>query len=274
MIKKLLQAFKTIRVKKAQPLHIEFNLTDACNLNCKCCSHYSPLAPREFEPLDELEFSMKKISSARNVDLIKGVYLIGGETLLFPQLKEAILLAKKYFPKAKLSIFTNGLHLPRMDDDFWEICKSNDVEIALTRYPVKFDYDKAEALCRDKGVTLTVFDDRNNDDSFFRFPLDPEKKQNGRISHFKCISYGCITVDHGKIFPCSQAACVGHLNRTFGSDFKWEPGDYIEVDKLEDVKQIEKLRSHPVPFCNYCAPKETIRHGLSRREPSEWILER
>lgn len=271
IIKRLYRAIKTVRKKHHAPLHIEFNLTDYCNLNCKGCSHYSPIAPAEYQGLAELQRSMRCISQAKNADIIEGIYLIGGETLLYPDLIEAMKLGRKYFPKAKISIFTNGLLIPKMSNEFWEVCRETGSVMAITRYPIKFDYDKAEALCKDHGVAVEIFGDRSEDNSFFRLPLDPEKKQNGRFNHFRCISFGCVTVDDGKIFPCSQSACVKHLNRKFGTDFKWEEGDYIKVEDLKDVKEIDRLRKHPVPFCNYCKRHEVVAHGPSRRHPSEWI---
>lgn len=270
MIGKLWRAFKTLAVKSRQPLRIEFNLTDYCNLNCKGCSHYSPLAPAEFEDIDSLEFSMQRISGVRNARKIKDVYLIGGETLLYPRLKEAMKLARKYFPWAKISIFTNGLMIPKMDEEFWNLCNSENCVIALTRYPVKFDYDRVEAICREKGVEIEVFGDRGEENSFFKLPLDPEKKQNPRLAHFRCISFGCITVDGGRIYPCSQSACVGHLNHRFGTDFRWEPGDYLKVEDVKDVKEIKRLRDKPVPFCAYCRHVTPVAYGPSHRSLSEW----
>lgn len=270
MMKRIGRAIKTAWRRRTLPLHIEFNLTDHCNLNCKGCSHYSPLAPAEFEPLKSLENSMKHISSAKNARKIKGVYLIGGETLLYPHLKEAIKMAAKYFPWCKISIFTNGLLIPKMDEEFWRLCRETGCVIAVTRYPVKFDYDKVEAICRENGVKVEVFGDRSLADSFFKLPLDPEKRQNGRISHFKCFSFGCITVDNGKIFPCSQAACIRHLNNRFGTDFRWEEGDFIPVEELRDARRLLTLRGRPVPFCNYCRKPETTKYGPSKRTVSEW----
>lgn len=266
-------AVKNISHRKNLPLHIEFNLTDYCNLNCRGCTHYSPLAPAHFQELEELEMSMKHISTAKNADIIKGVYLIGGETLLYPQLKEAIRLAGMYFPNAEISIFTNGLLIPKMDEEFWELCRSNNCTIAITRYPVKFDYDKIEDICSQKRVKYIVFGDRGDDDSFFKFPLDPAKRQNRMLAHFRCASFGCVTVDKGKIFPCSISACVGHLNRKFGTDFKWEKGDYIETEDLKDAKEIMRLRDRSVPFCGYCRHHEVREYAPSRREAEEWVAE-
>lgn len=271
MFGKIRQAIKTIKVKRQTPLHIEFNLTDFCNFNCKGCSHYSPVAEEEYEELHSLERSMQLISGAKDAEKIESVFLIGGETLLYPRLKEAMRLARKYFPWAKVSIFTNGLLIPKMDEEFWETCRREKCTMAVTRYPIKFDYDRAEALCREKGVEVEVFGDRNEKDSFFKLPLDPEKGQNKWLSHFRCCAFGCVTVDHGKIFPCSQSACVGHLNKRFGTDFKWEKGDYIRVEDLKDTGEILRLRNRPVPFCKYCRHWEPVKHGPSRRELSEWV---
>ena len=271
MIERIKKAFRTIKVKRNLPLHIEFNLTDHCNLNCKGCSHYSPLAPAEFESLHELENSMRRVAMARNAEMIKDVYLIGGETLLYPKLTEAMRMARKYFPWAKISIFTNGLLIPKMDNEFWETCRKEKCVIVVTRYPIKFNYDKIAPICREHGVEVEEFDDRGNDNSFFRFPLDPEKRQNKFVSHFRCMSFGCVTIDHGKIFPCPQSACVGHLNRHCGTDFKWEKGDYIDVNELKDVREILRLRNRPTPFCRYCAHVTVTPYGPSRRDRSEWV---
>lgn len=271
MLKKIARAFRTFRVKRSEPMHIEFNLTDYCNLNCKGCSHYSPLATEDYEPLSGLGESMRLISEARNSHLISEVYLIGGETLLYPGLKEAMEMARRYFPRAKISIFTNGLLIPRMDREFWDICRRTGCVIALTRYPVKFDYGRVEALCRENGVEVEVFGDRGKEGTFFRMPLDPAKRQNRWLTHFRCISFGCITVERGRIFPCSQSACVGHLNRRFGTDFRHQAGDFIPVSELKDARQLLRLRNRPVPFCGYCRPIEPTPYSSSRRSLSEWV---
>lgn len=271
MLQKVKRALSTLAERRSKPLHIEFNLTDHCNLNCKGCSHYSPLAPAEFEPLASLESSMKGISEAENSSLISEVYLIGGETLLYPHLKDAMLMARKYFPGVRLSIFTNGLLLPKMDRDFWETARATDCVMAVTRYPLGFDYEKVENLCRDNGVEVQVFGDRGEDNSFFRLPLDPRKRQPRWLSHFRCGAFGCITVDHGRIFPCSQSACIGHLNSRFGTEFRWEPGDFIPAAELGDARRLLRLRNRPVPFCGYCMHWQPTKYGPSRRTADEWI---
>lgn len=272
---KLRKVFHSLSLRFTTPLRIEFDVTDACNLNCKGCTHYSPVAPREFEALGQLDNSMRVLSSAKGHDSIKEIYLIGGETLLYPSLKEAMRMARRYFSWCRISIFTNGLLLPKMDGEFWNLCRSLDIRIALTRYPVKFDYDDAEALCRRNGVACDVFGDRRERGSFFRFGLDPSKRQNRWLSHLRCYSFGCMTVKEDRLYPCSISACAGHLNSRFGSNFSWQPGDFITLSdkKPLSVSTILRLRNLPVPFCSYCKKAGITPYEISKRVKNEWIDE-
>ncbi len=271
IIKRIKRFGNTLSLRFRQPMRVEFNLSDACNLNCMGCSHYSPLAPKEFEGLPRLAESMSAIASIEGARKISDIYLIGGETLLYPELTKAMELARKYFPWAKISIFTNGLLLPKMSDDFWEKCRVHDMVITITRYPVNFDYDALGPLCESKRVKYEIFDDRSLEHSFFKFRLDPQKRQNKWVRHFKCYSFGCLTVIDDKIFPCAQSACVTNFNKAFGTDYKWEKGDYIPVQSLKNVKQLFRLRNLPVPFCGYCKPIITTPYALSKRVKEEWL---
>lgn len=270
-IQRIINAYVTYRHNKTNPLRLEFILSDYCNLNCKGCTHFSPVAPRRFVEIGRLENNLRQISNV--VDgKINEFYLIGGEPLLYPDLKKAMSLTRKYFPNGNISIFTNGLLLPKMDSEFWEIAKAGNIQIAITRYPVKFDYDAVINLCIKNGVRCKVFGDRSLADSFFRFGLDETGSQNPHISHFKCYNRGCISVTEDKIFPCSISACSSHLNNAFGTKFEHRPQDYILIKDLKSVDQIRKLRDKPVPFCRYCInPPETVAYSVSKRDKSEWV---
>lgn len=270
-ISKLSAIFKTWRIHRNMPLRIEFVVTDYCNLNCKGCSHYSPLAQKEFENINSLKDNIRHIGNVCG-DGLKSAYLIGGETLLYPDLIEAMNCMRESFPTQDLYIFTNGLMLPKMKDMFWEETKKNNFIIALTRYPINFNYDAVEDLCREKGVEVRVFGDRSLSDSFFRFSLDPNKRQNAWISHFKCMNYGCVSVIGDRIFPCSISGCVTHLNKAKGTKFEHVDGDWINVKDVKSATDIKRLRDRPVPFCSYCVvPIKSVKYGPSKREVSEWV---
>lgn len=256
---------------RRMPLRLEFVVTDYCNLNCKGCTHYSPLAEKEFADFDRMVMSMEKLGRIGG-DKVAQAYLIGGETLLYPRLVEAMEALRRHFPTQQLFVFTNGLLLPRMSDDFWATARRLDITIALTIYPIKFDYDAALKLCRERGVRVDVFGDRSADNSFWRFALDPTKSQNRRLAHFKCYNRGCVSIIGNLIYPCSISACVSHLNKAAGTDFRHESADRLVVDDITDISQVKRLRDNPVPFCGYCVnpPSATI-YAPSRRLASEWV---
>lgn len=267
---KITRAFRHHKEMKEMPLRLEFIVTDHCNLNCRGCTHYSSLAPREFADPEKMFSEMAHLGTTCG-DEISQVYLIGGETLLYPHLPEALDALRRAFPKQEIEIFTNGLALGKMSDEFWEAVKRNNAGISITRYPIKFDYDKVENLCREKGVRLSVFSDRGLAESFFRFPLDPDKKQNKRLAHFRCFNRGCVSVVDGYVYPCSISACVKHLNKAAGQHFEHLPGDRIAVKEVKSARQIRRLRDRPVPFCAYCMRPEARPYAPSKREAKEWV---
>ncbi len=266
-----LRVFKRIRILRTMPLRLEFVVTDYCNLNCRGCTHYSPLAPKEFVPVNELREWMNHLGRACGRKVSK-VYLIGGETLLYPDLIKAMRDMRESFPTQEISIFTNGLAVSRMSEEFWTAAREVGAVMALTRYPIRFDYDAVEELIRSKGVGLKVFADRSLKESFFRFALDPKKKQNKYISHFKCYNRGCVSIVDGYVYPCSIAGCVKHLNRAKGTDFEVTDRDRIPVEKVKSARQIYRLSHRPIPFCSYCIlPPASVGYAPSRRETSEWV---
>lgn len=270
-ITKIIKAARRWRELRTMPLRLEFVVTDYCNLNCRGCTHYSPLAAKEFADLKVLEASMKHLAEICG-DTVKKAYLIGGETLLYPHINEAMQALRRCFPKQELYIFTNGIALPKMSDEFWHICSDLDIIMAITRYPIRFDYDAVIDLCRNRGVRCEVFGDRSMADSFFRFALDPSKSQNAKVSHFKCYNRGCMSIVDNYLYPCSISACVGHLNKACGTKFEHVDGDRLEIDRIGSLRQVLDLRDRPVPFCGYCKnPPSTVPYGPSRRNVAEWV---
>lgn len=267
---KIARAVRRLHELRTMPLRLEFVVTDYCNLNCRGCTHYSPLAAKEFTPIESLRRNMAHLGRVCGTD-VESVYLIGGETLLYPDIIAAMEALRESFATQKLYIFTNGLMIPRLDDAFWATAARLDIILAITRYPIRFDYDAAIALCASKGVRTEVFGDRSMKDSFYRFALDPAKKQNKRIAHFKCFNRGCVSILGERLYPCSISACVGHLNKACGTDFRHTEADSLKVDEIKSAAEIRRLRDNPVPFCGYCRAPQTVPYAPSKRQVSEWV---
>lgn len=265
-------AWNSWRYHQTLPLRLEFIIGDQCNLNCKGCTHYSPLARHDRSEFEKLQNDVVRVAKACSQDA-PIIYIMGGETLLHPQICEIIKLMRQQFPASQLSLFTNGILLPRMKDEFWEECKSSRCKIVVTRYPVDTDYDKIQELVKENGVDCDFYGDRTGDDGFLQFLLDPNKKQNSKISHFKCYNFGCVSIRDGRIYPCSISACIKHLNAKMGREcFVHEHGDFIEISDLQNSKQILNMRNHAVPFCSYCiTPPKSTKWEKSSNSVSEWV---
>lgn len=272
LVSRIKQFISRRRELKKLPLSLEFIVASHCNLNCKGCTHYSPLASNEMPSLESLEEDMRKISEVCPTGIDR-VSLVGGETLLYPDLCAAMNLLIRYFPNVEKRIYTNGLLIPKLKDDFWTAAKAGNYIIEITRYPVNVDYDKIDKICSDHGIRTQIYGDRGQKGSFFKFALDPEGKQNARLSHFKCYNRGCITVTDGKIFPCATSAFSGLLNdKSDNVTFIHNSKDFIIVDRLKNINEIKRLRDKPVPFCRYCInPPQTVDYAISKRDINEWI---
>ena len=81
-------AFFTGKKPRRKRFNFEVHLIDSCNLNCKGCVHFAPLAkPSSFYPLEEFEKEIKRLS-----ELFGGrfgwIHIMGGEPLLNPNIND------------------------------------------------------------------------------------------------------------------------------------------------------------------------------------------
>lgn len=253
--------------------NFEIHIADGCNLGCKGCFHFSPLASQDaFYPLDEFEADFKRVS-----ELFHGrfgwVHLLGGEPLLNPDIVKYLDIAGRYVKKGVVELITNGLLLPSMNEEFFASLMRNHIRVAITRYPVEFDYDKALELVLSHGCEGHFFGDRGKEG--FALPyLNPESKASYQENYMHCIiANACVTLDHGKLTYCSLPAYVHFYNEKFGKTFD-DAKDFISIDD-HDKKEILDFLSTPHEFCRYCHPSYRAAHPIpwqkSAKEKEEWL---
>ncbi|MDR0723938.1 MAG: 4Fe-4S cluster-binding domain-containing protein, partial [Endomicrobium sp.] len=85
--------------KKRKVLRFEIHVTDHCNLNCKSCSHFSPLAQERYLDLNQFQNDCKRLALLTNGKL-EDIIFLGGEPLLHPNLGDIFKIARKYFKTA------------------------------------------------------------------------------------------------------------------------------------------------------------------------------
>jgi hypothetical protein len=198
------------RLKRRKLLRFDVQLADHCNLNCKGCGNFSPIAPKCFLDKEVFDKDCERLSTLTE-GILEDIYLFGGEPLLHPEITGIIKIARKHFPKTDISILTNGLLLLKMNDEFWNCCRENNIKITITKYPVKIDIAAIKEKAKKALVRLEVFYEDTERTFFFR-PLNPESSVNPKKNFMLCSEANrCIILRNGKL-ACTTASNIDFIN--------------------------------------------------------------
>lgn len=265
-----------IEVRKTPKVMLDFEvqLVEHCNLNCAGCSHFSPLADKEFLDVLEYEKDLKCLSSLFDGEA-NFIRLMGGEPLLHPELKKIIELTRKYFPDCIIDLDTNGILLLSMNKEFFNVLKENNIFLTITKYPIKLDYKKIEEKCSEEKIKFRYFDNQIVR-KFIHLPLDLEGRQLIEKNFYNCyLANCCHTLKHGKMFTCSTVPHVHHFNKYYNCNLKVSKNDYIDIYKVKNKEEILNFLAKPIPFCRYCnVNKRTYNHNWkkSSHDINEWTI--
>jgi MoaA/NifB/PqqE/SkfB family radical SAM enzyme len=259
------------RLRRRKTLQVQVHLVEHCNLNCKYCAHFSPIAEEEYIDIVVYERNIMRLSKLTGGYLDKLV-LMGGEPLLHPGLTAIFDISRRYFPKSLITLNTNGVLLKKQNDDFWNNCNSNNIEIIITRYPIKLDMDALRIKAAGHNVLLRYFVETVKD--MWKVPLNINGGGGGAGNFSGCQPANwCISLQDGRLFTCGTIPYIRHFNKYFGWNFKVSDNDCIDIFKAKDIDEILDFLCKPVPFCRYCNQDDIVRHlewGVSKKDISEW----
>ncbi|MDR3116105.1 MAG: radical SAM protein [Treponema sp.] len=256
-------------------MKIDIPVVEHCNLSCKCCTAFGPLAKEYFLDVASYRKDMERLAMLTN-NRLESVCFTGGEPLLHPRLLEMFDIARAFFPVAELSFMTNGVLLVKMEKNFWEHCRKNKVCIGLSRYPIKLDMDRLRKTAELYKVRLDyVGGSKTPIKAMWKYPLDLAGKQPLSRSFNICNQVNsCIRMKEGKIYPCNTIACIEHFNRFFGKNLEVTKDDSIEIRNVTSIHEIYAFLIKPKPFCKYCnraGIQLGIPWGVSKKEITEWV---
>ncbi|MDR1671854.1 MAG: radical SAM protein [Bacteroidales bacterium] len=248
------------------------DITDHCNLRCKGCDAFAPLADKYC--LDPATFEK---DCARIAELTRGklefLSLLGGEPLLHEQCADFFIIARKYFKNTLLLLWTNGIILAKQSENFWKTAKETQVKLMITKYPINLNYGELEKLAKTHNVPLSYVGDRTN--GMFKRPFDLAGKQDYRESFRGCKAENdCITLREGKLYVCDVIAKTPIFNKFFHQNLTITEKDCIDIYKAKSLDEILTFLYSPSPFCRYCKVKETgngLQWAPSKKMLSEWI---
>jgi organic radical activating enzyme len=255
--------------------YLAVHLADHCNLNCKGCDHFAPLADKHILMTEDIEEDFIQLSKKA---LIGELSLMGGEPLLNPYIEEHIELSRRYFPDTHIKVVTNGLLLLSREDSFWNTCRKHNIEIVTTKYPISNTYyDKCKKKAVDKDVKFSFYLDTGTAvKKSFKVVINPEGDLNKAEYNFKSCFHNNAQrrfLKAGRIYPCTIAPNIIHFNKFFGYDIPISEEDSIDIYSISSERDIHEFFNSPIPFCRYCNVGErefNLDWERSKRKIQEW----
>lgn len=254
---------------------ISVHIVEHCNLNCRGCDNFSPIAEKKFECIENFEKDIKRIAELSNGELGQ-LKLLGGEPLLHPQIIRFLKVSRKYLPNTDIKIVTNGILLTSQSEEFWKACKINNIIIVVTKYPIKLDFEKMENLAASYGVQYKYYGNSAVIKYSHKIPLDLKGEQD-IYRNFKHCHHAnkCVFLRDGKLYPCSIPPNIHHFNSYFNQSIPICEEDGIDIYNTESMDKVLKFLAKPIPFCRYCFVCYRLykqKWGISAKQIEEWSI--
>lgn len=225
--------------------YIEYHVADHCNLNCRGCVHFSPMADGEkfadYEQVKNDLYQLKKI-----VPYIEQIHILGGEPLLNKELWRYLKLTRSVYPYAELYIITNGLLLGNMTEELMEAVRENNVKISVSLYPPMYkNIRHTVELVKAQGIPVSVSDAIDK----FSYTFD---EQGGHLNGVKRIHCTCPNLYKGRLSLCPIIAYMEYFNKAFGKDIDVEKGKIDIYDGSLTFDVLKRQLSTPIGICDNC----------------------
>lgn len=242
----------------ANEYYLDIDIVKHCNLNCKGCLHFSPLAEPWYINVEEEFEKWKQIP-----DFIKRYFrkinIQGGEPLLHPDFKKIALKVKEAFPDNDIIVTTNGILLK---DDIISFCNDNNIFINISNYRTK-KINKKEIINNSRGIGNWV-----------KLPLNPKGEAIPEKEMAICRRQGqqCFQLVGTHIYACHFEHRVEILNKYFNLNIPQGIG--IDVSKISNIEEFIKWKDAPKEICKYCAltASNPTNWELSKKDINEWIV--
>lgn len=227
---------------------LEMHVVDFCNLNCRGCTHFSPIFDKKIPIYEERIQDIKKIADLYNKVIIFS--LLGGEPLLNPELEKYIVLAREILPNSEIQLVTNGVLLLNISEKLLNIVRKNNITIVISEY--KPTHMIINEICKKLENFQVDYSIRTyNKKQKFNLPLSVSPNSKYRK---KCLSPECISICDGKIAKCPTLMYINDFNKKFGTSLP-NQGIYDLKDFSEGETLLKEL-AKPVELCKHCIENE------------------
>lgn len=228
---------------------VEMHIMDACNLNCRGCTHFAPIFQDEMPDFSCRISDVKKFSQKFG-HIIRFV-ILGGEPFLNKEIAKYAEKIRSILPNSLIEIVTNGILIPSVSEEIFEKIRENDICISISEYKPthKIIHDITSRL-EEFGIMYEVRSYERKQK--FNIPLSLIK--NSKYEKL-CISDGCITIWNGKMARCPTLMYIDRFNQQFNQQL---PNDGVmSLDEEIAGEELICKFKEKVPLCDHCVQNET-----------------
>lgn len=258
--------------------YMVLNILDHCNLRCKGCDHFACVADPYLVPYETIHRDLDRLSEIFHGDYIMQIAVMGGEPLLHPDLLKILEDVRMHFPHTIIRLTTNGLLLLNQDDEFWHVCRENNVTIVNTKYPINLKFDKMKEKAEKEKVKFQFFEGTGEHlvKKSFKKIINLKGNSNPTQSFANChiSNYGNFLME-GKFYGC-PFSCQSYriFNKKFDQNLRMTENDFLDIYKVNDMKEFFDFAARPKYYCRYCTGLSPLFDWTrSKKEISEWIDE-
>ena len=249
--------------------HLEVNIADGCNLNCKGCLHFSNLYNRnDFPDLDDLLKAIECVS--QNCEIFQ-FRILGGEPLLNPEIENFLIKLRMILPNSDIAVISNGILIPRMNTSLFCKMKENYVGFNLTLY--KPTLKMKDAIYNTLKMNEVAFGSHEaQTDKFEKFLMENPNAIDRR-TYEKCVPRGIFVIKDNCLYKCPMEAYIGKYCSTYNVHFPEPCG--INVFKIRDrwSEVIDELYMKPRELCQYCSDEsELYEWSNGKPEKEDWLI--
>ena len=221
---------------------MEHIVTWHCNLRCTNCSSGSPFQPHRDDDLSIFVRDLNLLGKYVHTPYIR---LIGGEPLIHPQIIDYLKEIKKAGYKSNVA--TNGLKIPSMPDEFFELVDMVSLSVYANN---NINYEKIINKLEQTGVcwrNVTDVDAVHTFESMQKYKddytwhdtgsfivLDKYEKhtdERAREVYDPCLLKDmCHSFHHGKYYKCNICITKGPQYDNMGIPTEW---DFVETDGFD-----------------------------------------
>jgi len=200
-----------------------------------------------------MEKDFKSLVNKVHVERLK---LAGGEPLLHSNIRNILIIARKYLADTEITLSTNGIKFHTMPDEFFTVLKFLKIIPRITKYSINTDYDGIEKKLKKMEIPYVMYDKTD----FYEYP-DPTGTQDPEESFKLCKADGvCPFYSDERLYACAYTANVPFINEKF--KYKIESNSVSIHDPIE---VIDRYLSGPCLTCRFCK---------CTRDSQPWRLEK